>query len=112
MACADSITVSLEEWSPPCRMCGQLQLVLPDRPHPNTRTEIGSLCFDCFTEFVSVKLRTSAAWDVQYTALMTALTENLPTSTARRIANILAAAHLNEGQEALASLPARRGPGV
>lgn len=92
MKCADSITVSLEEWSPPCRMCGQLLLLLPDRPHPLTRTSDGMMCSDCYADYVTTKLRTHDAWNAQYTALVTALTANLPVSTARRIANILAQA--------------------
>lgn len=89
MQCADSTTVSLGEWSAPCRMCGQLLLILPDKAPPTHKTGIGTVCYECYPAFVTQRLRTLKAWDVQYTALIGALTENLPTSTARRIANIL-----------------------
>jgi len=97
--CADSTTVSLAGWSAPCRMCGQLLLLLPDRPNPTTRTVNGTVCFECYPTFVAERLRMLRAWDVQYTALVTALTENLPTSTARRVANILGDAVMREPVE-------------
>lgn len=88
--CADSTTVSLEEWSAPCKMCGQLQLVLRDRAHPNLKIEIGMLCFECYTEYVNEKVRTLRRWDAQYIVMTTALLGGLPRSTQARIARILA----------------------
>ena len=94
MSCADSTTVSLAEWSAPCRMCGQLLVLLPDRPSPTVKTANGTVCFECYPTFVQGQLAIARAWDVQYTALTTALVAGLPTSTSRRVANLIAEAVL------------------
>lgn len=88
--CADSTTVSLGEWSPPCRMCGQLQLVLPDLASPTLKTPIGTVCFDCYTDYVSEQLRTQRLWDAQYIVLRTAMLAGLPRATQAKVAQILA----------------------
>lgn len=89
MSCAGSTIVSLGEWSPPCRMCGQLLLVLPDRAPPTTKTAIGTLCYECWPEFVAERMRTNRRWDAQYTVLMTAKLGGLPRATQARIAEAL-----------------------
>jgi len=94
MSCADLITVSLGEWSPPCRMCGQLLLILPDRASPTHRTRIGTVCYSCYPDYVLAQARIRKAWDAQYTALTAALVGGLPTSTSRRVANLIAEAAL------------------
>lgn len=104
--CADLTTVSSEVWSPPCRMCGQLLLVLPDRASPTVRSEIGTLCYQCWPEFVEEKMRTNRRWDAQYTVLMTAKLAGLPASTRARIADIL-----SEPENSDPGRAGREGPG-
>ena len=87
--CADLTTVSLGEWSAPCKMCGQLQLVLRDRAHPMLKTWIGMLCFECYAEYVNEKVRTLRLWDAQYIVMTTALLGGLPRSTQAAIARAL-----------------------
>lgn len=90
MTCAVSTRVSLQAWSRPCRMCGQLLLILPDTAPPIVTTEIGTLCYECYPDFVQSKLATARLWDAQYTVLMTAAIAGLPKATQHRIASILA----------------------
>lgn len=92
MQCAGSTRVSLGEWSPPCRMCGQLLLRLPDRASPSVMSAIGTLCYECYPDFVASRLATLRRWDVQYSVLMDAKTAGLPRSTRAKIVETILAA--------------------
>ena len=91
MSCAGSTTVSLEEWSAPCRMCGQLLLQLPDIAPPTVMTPIGTLCFECYPEYVNERLRTAKRWNAQFIVLMNATLVGLPRATQTKIVEALLA---------------------
>lgn len=89
MTCASSTTLSLGAWSPPCRMCGQLLLLIPDRAPPTSKTDDGTICFECYPEYVQQKLAQLKRWDAQYNALLVASAAGLPKSSIARITEIL-----------------------
>lgn len=104
--CADLAPVSLQAWSRPCRLCGQCLLILPDRASPTTETERGTICFECWPDFVTEKLSTQKRWDAQYNALLIASSAGLPKATIARIALILL-----EGERPSDVLPPGEGRG-
>lgn len=91
MECAKETSISLATWSPPCRMCGQLLLLIPDRPRPHTMTTDGTICFECYPEWSLQQLAKQKRWDAQYNALLIAQAGGLPKATIARITDILMA---------------------